>query len=311
MSQWYYSDYDRNRHGPVEASDLAELHGSGQLLPATLVWKEGWAQWKPWSEAIGEVIPGAGRPAEQTANFATARGDAPASAGHLYAVAEARSPYAPPVASVDMSQAVVHGGEVVYAGFRKRLAAYAIDSFLVGIAFYAVFMVALIAGGVGMGGLMNMSDATLAPGFLLVMGLAYLSYPLISGLYYVLMESSGHQATLGKLAVGIKVTDSAGRQLSRGSALARWASHLLNYLTLYIGYLMIAFTDRKRGLHDMVVDSLVVDQYAFTAHPERQRRELGPVTVVILVLAGLFLLGYIGLVAAFGVIGAMAGAGAG
>ena len=55
MTQWYYSDYDRNRHGPVSARDLAELHANGQLSPDTLVWREGLAQWQPWSTMVGEV----------------------------------------------------------------------------------------------------------------------------------------------------------------------------------------------------------------------------------------------------------------
>src|SRR3546814_16653091 len=40
MTQWYYSAYERNRHGPVGAADLAALHADGQLDPATLVWGE-------------------------------------------------------------------------------------------------------------------------------------------------------------------------------------------------------------------------------------------------------------------------------
>lgn len=307
MSQWYYSDNDRNRHGPVQASALAELHAGGQLLPATLVWKEGWAQWKPWSEAIGDAIPGAGRPTLETASFAPARSDATATPGNPYAVAEARSPYAPPAALLAEADHHVAGGEVVYAGFWKRFAAYVIDALLVTMAFYVVFVVILLAGGVGLGGLMNLSGDAVAPGLLMLMGLAYLTYPLISGFYYVLMETSGHQATLGKMAVGIKVTDGRGHRLQRGNGLGRWTSHLLCYFTLYIGYIMAGLTERKRGLHDMVADTLVVDRHAFTQHPERQRRELGTVTVVILSIAALFVVGYIGLIGVMLAIGGMAG----
>src|SRR3546814_3306988 len=57
MTQWYYSDYERNRHGPVGAADLAALHADGQLDPATLVWREGMAQWQPWHTVIAEVVP--------------------------------------------------------------------------------------------------------------------------------------------------------------------------------------------------------------------------------------------------------------
>ena len=62
MTQWYYSDYERNRHGPVSAGDLAELHANGQLAPDTLVWREGLSQWQPWRTLVGEVIQGSRTP---------------------------------------------------------------------------------------------------------------------------------------------------------------------------------------------------------------------------------------------------------
>jgi len=52
----------------------------------------------------------------------------------------------------------------------------------------------------------------------------------------------------------------------------------------------------------MMCDTLVVDKWAFTAHPERQRDELGTVTTVILVIAGLMIVGGI---AVYAVMGAM------
>ena len=58
---------------------------------------------------------------------------------------------------------------------------------------------------------------------------------------------------------------------------------------------MAAFTERKQGLHDMLCDTLVVDKWAFTEHPEWQQRNLGTVTTVILALVGL-------LIAVFGVV---------
>ena len=60
---------------------------------------------------------------------------------------------------------------------------------------------------------------------------------------------------------------------------------------------MAGFTERKRALHDMMCDTVVVDKWAFTAHPQLQRRELGTVTVIVLVLFGLLLV--VGILAAF------------
>ncbi|MFC5570291.1 RDD family protein [Lysobacter yangpyeongensis] len=331
MSQWYYSDYQRNRLGPVAASDLAALHEAGQLQPDTLVWREGMPQWRTWremmmqalNEAAGRATPEAvplsagvnpyamAEPGPAAATVATtpdrvataaplgslASTNASPSAAHPYTAVEPTSPYAPPRASIDGNTAHVFGGEVVYAGFWKRYAALCIDSLLVGIAYYAV-LIAVTFAGFGVAGAAGMRPESMGMGLALMLVGVYVTYPIISGLYYIGFESSSLQATLGKLALGIKVTDENGQRLSRGNALGRWASHLLCYFTLYIGYLIAAFTERKRGLHDMVAGTLVVDKWAYTAHPERQRRELGAVAIVIIALSVLLMIGYAVLIAA-------------
>ena len=78
-------------------------------------------------------------------------------------------------------------------------------------------------------------------------------------LYYSYMESSKYQATLGKLALGIKVTDVRGGSIDFSKALLRNLSKYLSAFILYIGYIMIIFDDRKQGLHDKIADTLVVN----------------------------------------------------
>lgn len=217
---------------------------------------------------------------------------------HLQAEGQG-SLYAPPTAIVeDVGDGFRMGDHVVYAGFWRRLAALFIDSMLVGVVYYAVIIVGMLV--VGIGG-MAAFEGTDAPGMGAIGGLLavmYLAYPIISALYYVGMESSGTQATLGKMAVGIKVTDADGRRLGRGRALGRWASHLLCYLTIYIGYIMAGFTERKRGLHDMVASTLVVDRWAFTHDPGRQKDALGTVAIIVLVLGGLLVVAYLAILLA-------------
>ena len=207
--------------------------------------------------------------------------------------------YAPPSAVVeDVGDGFRSGDEVVHAGFWRRAAALFIDSFAVGIAFYAVIFAAMLV--LGIGGMAGVGDIdSLGAGAIGgIIAVIYLAYPIISALYYVGMESSGTQATLGKMAVGIKVTDADGHRLRRGQALGRWVSHLLCYITLYIGYIMAGFTERKRGLHDMVANTLVVDRWAYTHDPGRQRKGLGPVAIIVLILGGLLVVAYIAILAA-------------
>lgn len=75
--------------------------------------------------------------------------------------------------------------------------------------------------------------------------------------YFVLMESSSKQGTLGKMA-GIIVTDTNGNRITWMRALGRYFAKILYGIVLLIGYIMVAFTERKQGLHDMICSTLVV-----------------------------------------------------
>lgn len=81
-----------------------------------------------------------------------------------------------------------------------------------------------------------------------------------SWLYSALMESSAIQATLGKLIVGAKVVDSNGDRLTFGRASGRHFAKYVSALILMVGYIMVAFDDRKRGLHDMIAGTYVVSR---------------------------------------------------
>lgn len=304
MSQWYYSDSDRNRLGPVQAADLQQLHEAGQLGPDVLVWREGWAQWKPWREAIGEVVPGAGRPALETASFATARGDAPAHAGNPYAIAEPRSPYAPPTSRLGGGAGVVQGGEVVYAGFWKRFAAYVIDGFVVGIVTIAVQMAVALGMFGAVGAVSNPETMFRSATGIVALLLIYLIPLAFQAVYYAWFHASASQATLGKMAVGIKVVRENGEPVSFALGIGRYFATLLSSIILLLGFVMAAFTDRKRALHDMVCNTLVVDRWAYTAHPERQRHELGGVALAVIILGALLCLGYLGVMGMVGVMAA-------
>lgn len=328
MTDWYYADAANTRHGPITTPALLQLRQQGTLGDGTLLWREGLDGWTPLRTLAHEFAGGASASQLQTpvepgiadsgagesggSNAAAASDPLPFNAASPAtgldaplqpdAASAETSPYLPPAAPVTRATGIVHGGEVVDAGFLKRAAALLIDALLITAVYYAILIVGVVLLGLGgaLGG-MGASDSPFGAVGVALMGLSYLAWPLISALYYVTMESSARQATLGKMAVGIKVTGLDGARISRGRALGRWASHLVNYLTLYIGYLVALFTARKQGLHDMVASTYVVDQWAYTAYPERQRRELGTVATVVLVIwAALLLLG-VGLVVLAGV----------
>jgi uncharacterized RDD family membrane protein YckC len=312
MSTWYYSDAQRNRLGPVAAADLAQLHDNGQLAPEVLVWREGMPDWKPWREVMDEVL-GRGPAASNRATFAVAGADAPPTAsGNPYEVVERAappaSPYAAPRATVGQSTDWHGGGEVVYAGFWTRAAATFIDGFAIGLVGVVVQMLLMgvFFGGVAAFGSDPSSMFSSGAGIVGI-ALVYLIPIAMQVVYYAAMHASASQATLGKLAVGIKVTDASGHRIGFWHGVGRYFATWLSALILCIGYVMAAFTDQKRALHDMVASTLVVDRWAFTAQPERQRRELGTVTIVVLALGGLLVVGYFVLIGVAIALAGMAG----
>lgn len=80
----------------------------------------------------------------------------------------------------------------------------------------------------------------------------------INWLYEALLTSSERGATLGKMAVGLRVVTEQGKRISFLRATGRYFAKYVSALILGIGFLMVAFTDRKRGLHDMIAGTLVI-----------------------------------------------------
>jgi uncharacterized RDD family membrane protein YckC len=80
----------------------------------------------------------------------------------------------------------------------------------------------------------------------------------IDWLYFAFLESSGSQATVGKMACGLVVTDTDGNRISFARATGRYFAKILSALILLIGFIMVAFTEKKQGLHDMIAGTVVV-----------------------------------------------------
>jgi uncharacterized RDD family membrane protein YckC len=73
------------------------------------------------------------------------------------------------------------------------------------------------------------------------------------------MESSRHQGTLGKMTLGLIVTDLQGRPIGFAVASGRYFAKIITGLIpLGIGYAMAGFTEKKQALHDMIASCLVL-----------------------------------------------------
>ena len=147
---------------------------------------------------------------------------------------------------------------VRYGGFWIRVVALIIDGILVRVVVHPVAAIfglgGLTMGGLGLHGL---GHGAALP--LLIFGTGVLAVLTIaaSWLYEALMLSSSYQATLGKMIFGMKVTDLSGNRLSFVHATGRHFAKWLSGMVLGIGYIMVGFTERKQGLHDMIAGTLV------------------------------------------------------
>ncbi len=178
----------------------------GTRAAHSLVWRDGLETWQPLAAMASEL------------DVASALlGHAGHAAGSATSPA-ADVPYAPPTAPLAPNSSL-SPGDVVPAGFWRRGAWPAVHRLDGG-------GLRLLPGAhrrrvvLGIGGslLLRNQDSTegMAAMFGSMMALVYLLYPVISAAYYAGFESSGKQATLGKMAVGIKVTDAEGRRLTLG-----------------------------------------------------------------------------------------------
>ena len=83
---------------------------------------------------------------------------------------------------------------------------------------------------------------------------------LFDWVYSAGFESSKKKATIGKQAMGIIVTDKDGNRISFIKATIRFFSKFISLITLYIGFIIIGFTKKKQGLHDIIAGCLVLKE---------------------------------------------------
>jgi len=149
---------------------------------------------------------------------------------------------------------------VQYAGFWWRFLAYLIDSMISACVFFplgVILGVAIVASG---------QDPASAPMLAARLGLNGVSI-LAAWLYFALCESSSWQATVGKKVLGLRVTDLNRNRISFGQATGRHFAKILSALILFIGFIMIAFSDQKQGLHDTIAGTLVLKGPAQQSYP--------------------------------------------
>lgn len=175
----------------------------------------------------------------------------------------------------------IPGGGSPFAGFFRRVSAASIDSTLLGIPIYIV----IGARGATLIPLFNKDLENFAEAqeaFITALSAEMVQIAAIAAaLFFVYktgFEASGMRATIGKLVMGLRVTNQQGNRLSIPAAAVRgwplWAPAALFVLDARYGFdgmlriaavmaallacAAVAVTPRKRGIHDMMAGALVV-----------------------------------------------------
>lgn len=245
---WYYVK-DNAQAGPVDHLALEGLFRDGTVNESTLVWSAGMETWRPYSE----VRPG--QPAALTGSGAVCaecgktfdksemirHGETSVCAGcnpvFLQKLAEGAKPAA---------------GAMRYAGFWIRFAAKLVDGIIMGV----VLGLPIIAIMSSMGVLENSPEGPSETDVLVQM-VFQIVYFVVYGAYSIFFTGK-YGATPGKMACKIKVVDATGAQIGYQRATGRFFAEILSGLIFYIGYIMVAFDDQKRALHDRICNTRVI-----------------------------------------------------
>jgi uncharacterized RDD family membrane protein YckC len=126
-----------------------------------------------------------------------------------------------------------HLEQLHYAGFWIRLVAFIIDRFILGAIGFVIGLFVT-----------NLGELILLE--------------IIAAAVYSIAFWVGQGATPGKMAVGIKVVMTNGEPIELGAACLRYVGYIVSSLIFGIGYLMIAFSAEKKGLHDNIANTVVV-----------------------------------------------------
>lgn len=206
------------RMGPFPLEEVNRQLALGTVALTDLAWYEGIPTWIPLRDVPG-VMPAAGTPPPVQSRSAD-------------------------VASPDSTSLAAPAG--TYAGFWIRFLAYVLDGLILGAVGGVIEVV--IAAALGTSGSDSTTVRIISNTIGLLLGLCYFS----------VCWSSSLQASLGQRVCGLRVIGLEGGRISLGRSVMRYLALILSFLILLIGVIMVAFTERKQGLHDMLAGTYVV-----------------------------------------------------
>ena len=89
-------------------------------------------------------------------------------------------------------------------------------------------------------------------------GISSVIIVMVGGFQYFTLFVGWRGQTPGKMLFGLKIVRVTGEQMTYGRACLRSLCWILSLLLFSVGFLMIAFTRQKQGLHDVLAGSYVI-----------------------------------------------------
>jgi uncharacterized RDD family membrane protein YckC len=261
---WYYADGGKQA-GPIDDAELARLVGMGKVQADTLVWHEGLANWRPYGEVASSNptslsaappvlgIPSAAPPAagevvcvECGKIFSKENA---ISYGSVWVCANCKPLF---VQKLRQGVAPITGG-LAYVGFWVRLGAKLIDGLIIGVVVGLPTIILLLSGAFtpASGG----RGLDLRPLLIQVL-IQFVSQALMVTFNALFLGKFG--ATPGKMALGLRVVTAEGAPISWGRAWGRSAAEIISGMICDIGYIIAAFDEQKRTLHDHIASTRVI-----------------------------------------------------
>ena len=255
---WHYAVGGQQK-GPVSDDEFTQLVNTGTVRADTLVWRDGWPDWRAYST----VATGSSAAAGDTGAAFDADTAVCAVSGRRLPKSEMlefEGRWVSAEHKEEFFQRLREGvslpRDVVYATFGRRFAAKLVDGMIL---FAVNFLLAAILSAVLIGSVTR-SGSNAGGGMVIMLQLLIQLSGIAMSLAYMIFFIRKYDATPGKKAMGLRLFRADGTKLSKGRIVGRYFAEWLSSLTLLIGYLMAAFDkEQRRALHDRIVDTRVID----------------------------------------------------
>jgi uncharacterized RDD family membrane protein YckC len=245
VTTWYYAE-GQNQLGPFSDEEFNALAAEGKILASTLVWNEAMTDWRPYGEvsSTGSSAVGGTQVACAMCNRIVPPEDAIEYQG-TYVCAECKPEF------VQRLKEGMPLPGMVYAGFWIRFVAVMVDGLI-----QLVFMCGIAAGSAAL--IFPFAEGGFDSSAQIVWQMVYTLGTYVSQCAYQTFFLGRYGATPGKMLLGLKVVRPDGSKLTYWRGFGRFWATLVSYFTCYIGYVIAAFDDEKRTLHDHICSTRVI-----------------------------------------------------